>query len=95
MVAIADALGLNQSEYDNDIDTTTNRVLVCAPSHAAADVITHRLLTFLSPAFIFRIYDKSRPLNTVPTTIVPCTTQNPTTSEFTLPVASGEIEHLS
>lgn len=89
MVAISDVLGLMPSGCGNDIDTTRNRVLVCAPSHAACDVITHRLESFLNQASIFRMYDKSRPTNTVPATIMPYTCRNPDTEEFTLPAPSG------
>lgn len=90
MVAIADVLGLMQSGSVDDVDSTKNRVLVCAPSHAAADVITHRLQAFLNQAFIFRLYDQSRPTNTVPATIMPHTCRNPITNEFTLPASTGK-----
>lgn len=92
MVAIADVLGIMSSGCANDdIDSAQNRVLVCAPSHAAADVITHRLQKIVDSSYVLRLYDKSRPVNTVPATIMPFTCRNPATGEFTLPPASGKI----
>jgi hypothetical protein len=95
MVAISDVLCLMPSGCGNDIDTTRNRVLVCAPSHAAADVITHRLMKFLDRGSIFRLYDKSRPTNTVPVTIMPCTCTNAATDDFTLPALSGKTHYIT
>jgi len=89
MAAIADILGLLQSNDDKKL--RNNRVLVCAPSHAAADVITSRLSSFLAKEAIFRMYDKSRPFNTVPSSIIHLTCQNTITGEFTLPPPSGKI----
>lgn len=87
MAAIVDVLGLLPSNDDKKL--RNNRVLVCAPSHAAADVITGRLISFLAKEAIFRLYDKSRPLNTVPSSIIHLTCQNTSTGEFTLPPPSG------
>jgi hypothetical protein len=55
----------------NNIDSTTttikkNRVLVCTPSHTAADVVTRRLGQFLSRKQLFRLYGNDRPLSAVP-----------------------------
>ncbi|KAL7516520.1 LOW QUALITY PROTEIN: hypothetical protein ACHAWX_001531, partial [Stephanocyclus meneghinianus] len=87
MAAIVDVLGLLPSNDDKKL--RNNRVLVCAPSHAAADVITGRLISFLAKEAIFRLYDKSRPFNTVPSSIIHLTCQNTSTGEFTLPPPSA------
>jgi hypothetical protein len=42
------------------------RVLACAPSNSAADLIAERLLQTVSPSDIFRYYAPSRDSNTVP-----------------------------
>jgi putative NIF3 family GTP cyclohydrolase 1 type 2 len=47
-----------------------NRVLVCTPSHTAADVVTRRLGQFLSRKQLFRLYGSDRPLATVPVEIL-------------------------
>lgn len=72
MAAIADVLGLFSPEQSS---RNKNRVLLCAPSHAAADVITQRLSSFLEGNQIFCLYDESRPANTVPRYILPFTCQ--------------------
>ena len=88
MAAIADVLGLLQPAQS--IELNTNRVLVCAPSHAACDVITRRLRVFLKRTEIFRMYDSARPSNTVPGDIVPFTCQLPKSDRFTLPIPEGK-----
>jgi helicase MOV-10 len=66
----------------------THRVLVCAPSHAAADVITTRLGTMLTePGQIFRMYDSDRPVETVPIHLLAYSCQGLLTGTFALPSA--------
>lgn len=60
-------------------------MLLCAPSHAAADVLTERLTAILKREEIFRMYDSSRPSVTVPGSILPFTVQLPASDTFTLP----------
>ena len=80
IAAIADVLGLLKQD-----DTNKNRVLLCAPSHAAADVLTRRLSAILKRDEIFRMYDRSRPSTTVQGSILPFTVQLPGSDTFTLP----------
>ena len=86
--AIADVLGLFQHEGADEQKKNTNRVLVCCPSHAACDVLTKRLSGLLKRTEIFRLYDASRPSNTVPGYILPFTCQVPGSDRFTLPPPS-------
>lgn len=80
--AIADVLGLLNKETRGE---NKNRVLLCAPSHAAADVLTRRLTAILKKEEIFRMFDSSRPSNFVSGSILPFTCQLPGSGTFTLP----------
>lgn len=80
--AIADVLGLLNKE---NCEENKNRVLLCAPSHAAADVLTRRLTAILKKEEIFRMFDSSRPSNFVSGSILPFTCQLPGSGTFTLP----------
>ncbi|KAL7499976.1 hypothetical protein ACHAWT_010917 [Skeletonema menzelii] len=81
---IADVLGLLKQDKTNK-----NRILLCAPSHAAADVLTERLTAILRRDEIFRMYSSSRPSTTVPGKILPFTVQIPGSDTFTLPSPEG------
>lgn len=86
--AIADVLGLLQNGKQNNGQSrkdSTNRVMVCCPSHAASDVLTRRLSGLMKRTEIFRLYDATRPANTVPGYILPFTCQVPESDRFTLP----------
>lgn len=85
ITTIADVLGLLKQGAHRE---NKKRVLLCAPSHAAADVLTRRLSEILKQSEIFRMYDSSRPSNTVPGYILPYTCQLPGTDTFTLPAPS-------
>ena len=61
------------------------RVLVCTPSHTAANVITRGLGEFLKPNQLFRLLDASRPSNTIPSDLSPFYRQDPVTGTFCLP----------
>ncbi|KAL7564050.1 hypothetical protein ACA910_006955 [Epithemia clementina (nom. ined.)] len=63
------------------------RVLVCTPSHTAANVITKGLGKFLQPSQLFRLLDASRPVNTIPNELSPFYRQDPITGAFCLPSA--------
>jgi helicase MOV-10 len=66
----------------------THRILVCAPSHSAADVVTTRLGTMLTePGQILRLYDSDRPVETVPIHLLAYCRQCPLTGTFALPAA--------
>eukprot|EP00574_Skeletonema_japonicum_P011504 CAMPEP_0201717586 /NCGR_PEP_ID=MMETSP0593-20130828/3283_1 /ASSEMBLY_ACC=CAM_ASM_000672 /TAXON_ID=267983 /ORGANISM="Skeletonema japonicum, Strain CCMP2506" /LENGTH=1033 /DNA_ID=CAMNT_0048207681 /DNA_START=56 /DNA_END=3157 /DNA_ORIENTATION=- len=84
IAAIAEVLGLLKKDKTNK-----NRVLLCAPSHAAADVLTERLTAILRRDEIFRMYNSSRPSVTVPGKILPFTVQMPGSDIFTLPSPEG------
>ena len=58
---------------------------MCAPSHAAADVLTVRLTALLRRDEIFRMFDSARPSTVVPGAILPFTVQMPGSDTFTLP----------
>jgi hypothetical protein len=63
------------------------RVLVCTPSHTAADVITMRLSSLLPhPGTMFRLYDTDRPIATVPAGVIRYTRQSSDTGTFTVPI---------
>ena len=86
--AIADCLGLLWRRGAPFSSPNNNRVLICCPSHAASDVLTRRLSGLLKRSEIFRMYDSSRPSNTVPGYILPFTCQIPGSDRFTLPPPS-------
>ncbi|XP_014608785.1 PREDICTED: putative helicase mov-10-B.1 isoform X1 [Polistes canadensis] len=50
----------------------SRNVLVCAPSNKAVDEITKRLLNYVSPTVISRIYSQSHERSKVDKTILPC-----------------------
>jgi superfamily I DNA and/or RNA helicase len=89
-------------------------ILVCTPSHTACDVITVRLTKFLAKqqavtskelrGVVFRLYDVTRAVQTVPVDVLPFTRQDsngqfvlPTTEEmlkFKIIVATCDDAHL-
>ena len=62
-------------EY-GETTNSTKRILVCTPSHTAADVIAKRLSQRLSQHELFRLYDPHRPVETVPVELLPYTSQS-------------------
>ena len=65
---------------------SSSRILVCTPSHTAADVITRRLGECgLGPSQLFRLYDASRPIETVPTAVLKYCRQSARSGTFELP----------
>jgi hypothetical protein len=71
-----------------DINSTgIPRILVCTPSHTAANVIAERLAKSgsLGPSQLFRLLDADRPVETIPSSILPYCHQNPITGAFSLP----------
>uniref|UniRef100_A0A8C3BIF9 RNA helicase n=1 Tax=Cairina moschata TaxID=8855 RepID=A0A8C3BIF9_CAIMO len=48
------------------------RILACAPSNSAADLLCQRLITDIAPRYIYRIMASSRSYREVPTEIRPC-----------------------
>jgi hypothetical protein len=67
--------------------TFVPRILVCTPSHTAANVITERLVTTssLGRSQLFRLLDAGRPVETIPALILLYCHQNATTGAFSLP----------
>jgi helicase MOV-10 len=65
--------------------STDHRILVCTPSHTAADVVTQRLSKRLSRAHLFRLVDPQRPIETLPPAILPHCRQDDQTGAFSLP----------
>jgi hypothetical protein len=61
------------------------RILVCAPSHTASDVITRRLGQHLGTKQLFRLCDSNRPIETVPISILQFCRQNTEQGGFELP----------
>eukprot|EP00536_Pseudo-nitzschia_multiseries_P009041 jgi/Psemu1/199734/e_gw1.244.53.1 len=77
------------------------KILVCTPSHTACDVITQRLVALLleeqvgqettrkrkksTREMIFRLYDATRPVETVPVQILPYARQRGFGGQFGLP----------
>lgn len=68
------------------------RMLVCTPSHTACDVVTRRLSKYLPGDRLFRLYDSSRPVETVPVEMLGFTRQGPM-GEFILPTME-ELNHV-
>lgn len=59
--------------------------MVCTPSHTAADVITQRLGKHLDPTQLFRLYQASRPVETVPSAVLKFCCQSTASGAFELP----------
>mmetsp|Transcript_19485 Transcript_19485/g.42380 ORF Transcript_19485/g.42380 Transcript_19485/m.42380 type:complete len:1342 (-) Transcript_19485:1717-5742(-) len=62
-----------------------NRILVCAPSHTAANVLTERLGEDLSEKELFRLVDTNRGSETIPFAVLKFTRRNEMSGVFTLP----------
>ena len=63
------------------------RILVCTPSHTAANVITQRLaLLKLDRNELFRLLDSDRPVETIPSDILRFCKQDDASGHFTLPI---------
>jgi hypothetical protein len=61
------------------------RILVCTPSHTAANVVTARLGKHLDSKSLFRLFDSNRPVNTVPVYLLQYCRQLNATGAFCLP----------
>ena len=62
-----------------------NRILVCAPSHTAANVLTQRLAENLSEKDLFRLVDSDRGSDTIPFAVLRFTRYDQSGGAFTLP----------
>lgn len=71
--------------------SSDHRVLVCTPSHTAADVVTRRLAERLNREELWRLLDSDRPVKTVPASILPFTRQRTDTGAFRLPATTEEL----
>jgi len=65
-----------------------HRILVCTPSHTAADVVCRRLGKFLDRKHLFRLYDADRPIATVPVAVLAFCRQSDKSGTVTLPTAT-------
>jgi hypothetical protein len=70
--------------------SSSNKILVCTPSHTAANVITRRLGTAVAKNALFRLLDSDRPVATIPLSILPYCKQDMQTGKFVLP-SEGEL----
>lgn len=61
------------------------RILVCTPSHTAADVVTRRLGRKLDRQELFRLFDADRPVATVPPEVLGFCHQDNSSGSFVLP----------
>lgn len=66
--------------------SSPHRILVCTPSHTAADVVTKRLGQNLTRAQLFRLFDSDRPIATVPVEVIAfCRQSDDQTGMFVVP----------
>lgn len=68
-----------------------NRILVCTPSHIAADIVTQRLSEKLNKNQLWRLVDALRPIETLPSAILPFCRQDIETGAFMLPTNVADI----
>ena len=66
----------------------SNRVLICAPSNAATDLILQRLAPYLEPSEMIRVFAFSRDKRTVPDDAMKYSTYNSEQGGFTIPSAN-------
>lgn len=73
---IADLLGLTGSPCLREEANNPTRILLCAPSHLACNVLTTRLAAIgLEHTEIFRLFEATRPIETIPMNVLPFTCQ--------------------
>ena len=68
--AIRAVLSLNNNDADGNCCKSRHRILVCTPSHTAADVVTRRLGQHMKRNELFRLFDADRPITTVPVEVL-------------------------
>ncbi|NXG23946.1 SDE3 helicase, partial [Grallaria varia] len=66
------------------------RVLACAPSNSAADLLCQRLITDIAPRYVYRLIASSRSYQEVPADIRPCCNWDDEQSSYVYP----SKEHL-
>ncbi|XP_044142409.1 putative helicase MOV-10 [Bufo gargarizans] len=69
------------------------RVLACAPSNSASDLICERLMKHIDKKDIYRMMASSRDFRFVPEMIKPCCNWNDTTQEYEYPCKSKLMEY--
>lgn len=90
---IADLLGLTGSPCSSEETKNPNRILLCAPSHLACNVLTTRLAAIgLENTQIFRLFEATRPIETIPMNVLPFTCQGNSASGFLLPPPSSWVK---
>lgn len=78
--------------YNRLQDEPSYRILLCTPSHTAADVVTRRLAEFMQDTQLFRLLSRDRPVATIPTAVLPFCYQSPATGLFELPETLLDFE---
>ena len=96
--AVDQILNLVPTESTSTSLPVVPRILVCAPSHTAANVITQRLVRsrFFSKhpsnkRLLFRLLSAERPVATIPIDILPYTRQSQANGMFCLPDTAQEL----
>ena len=73
-----------QTMYERGSDSNA-KILVCAPSNTATDVVVERLASYVSPREMIRVMAFSREKRTVPDSIVKYTNYDEETDSFVMP----------
>lgn len=63
----------------------SHRILVCTPSHTAANVVTRRLADSLEPSELVRLVDPNRPVETIPIEVLKYCHQSEEFGKFIIP----------
>jgi AAA domain len=84
--AVFAVLASTQQRNQSNNTAPAFRILICTPSHTAADVITRRLGAHLTRDQLFRLYSADRPIETVPVEVLGyCRQSDDQTGTFVLP----------
>jgi len=90
--AIRVVLDMNNRKNGNSSGSAKkHRILVCTPSHTAADVVTRRLSQHLNRNELFRLYGPDRPVVTVPVEVLAFCRQSDQ-GTFVLPDVSSLLD---
>lgn len=82
----------NKNGANGNSGKVRHRILVCTPSHTAADVVTRRLGQHMKRDELFRLFDADRPVTTVPVEVLGfCRQSEDQLAAFTMPDAQSLI----